>query len=131
MKMKKGRTSVIENDPVVSEIAAQMLNISIEDAGGSGLSSTAQVDISQERVEVCLGKKCRERGAAKILEELSLQHQEIKASACYKCMKKCKYAPNVRVELNNGMDSLVTPVRSVSDVVALLNEKRSGAVITA
>ncbi|CAM6103016.1 unnamed protein product [Calypogeia fissa] len=46
-------------------------------------------------MEVCMGGKCKKAGAQEVLS--AFHANGVDASACNKCMKKCKFAINVRI----------------------------------
>ncbi|KAF5180940.1 Diacylglycerol O-acyltransferase 3, cytosolic [Thalictrum thalictroides] len=58
-----------------------------------------------ERIDVCMGGKCKKFGAAELLEELQKKIGMEGVVVGCKCMGKCKNAPNVRVLNKRSMNS--------------------------
>ncbi|KAJ8465580.1 hypothetical protein OPV22_028132 [Ensete ventricosum] len=66
-------------------------------------SSTSGVGKPMNKIEVCMGGKCRRSGAAELMEEFEKRiGVEVAVVGC-KCMGKCRDGPNVRVlDRSNG-----------------------------
>ena len=76
-------------------------------SNGSSSSSVAVRALSEEqRVEVCMGGKCKKMGAMALMEEFEKKVGEEGAVIGCKCMGKCKTGPNVR--LKNHTDGIQT-----------------------
>ncbi|XP_058084374.1 diacylglycerol O-acyltransferase 3-like [Magnolia sinica] len=75
---------------------------------GTSFSSANGVAVgtSAERIEVCMGGKCKKSGAVVLLEEFERKVGIEGAVVGCKCMGKCRDGPNVRV-LNCCNDSVI------------------------
>lgn len=77
---------------------------------------------STKRIEVCMGKKCKQSGSPALLEEFERVIGVQGAVVGCKCMGKCKDGPNVRV-MNCADDieaeGLEIPVRSTTNPLCL------------
>ncbi|KAF9592909.1 hypothetical protein IFM89_018625 [Coptis chinensis] len=76
----------------------------------SAEKNSSAVESFAERIDVCMGGKCKKFGAAALLKELERKIGVEGAVVRCKCMGKCKTAPNVRVssKRNKGQDDSVT-----------------------
>ncbi|KAK9282093.1 hypothetical protein L1049_005005 [Liquidambar formosana] len=63
----------------------------------NGQRSSTTVGSSAQRIEVCMGGKCKKLGALALLEEFERKVGVEGAVAGCKCMGKCRDGPNVRV----------------------------------
>lgn len=83
--------------------------------GGSNITSSSGKSLvvgaspsSSERIEVCMGGKCKKSGAVLLMEEFERMIGVEGAVVGCKCMGKCRDGPNVRV-LKDGCGS-ISPV---------------------
>ncbi|XP_042506198.1 diacylglycerol O-acyltransferase 3 [Macadamia integrifolia] len=90
------------------------------DSKGEG--SSVVVGASVEKIEVCMGGKCKKLGAPTLLEEFQTRVGVEGAVVGCKCMGKCTDGPNVRV-LNvcdkNSSDGMERSVRPATNPVCL------------
>ncbi|KAG9459970.1 hypothetical protein H6P81_004478 [Aristolochia fimbriata] len=73
----------------------------------------AMVGTSTDRIEVCMGGKCKKSGAPLLLEEFEKKMGATVEVVGCKCMGKCRNGPNVRVMNQNNLqveDSVKLPV---------------------
>ncbi|KAJ4951770.1 hypothetical protein NE237_028602 [Protea cynaroides] len=75
------------------------------DRKGEGRSVV--VESSAQKIEVCMGGKCKKLGSASLLEEFQKRVGVEGAVVGCKCMGKCRDGPNVRV--SGGLESTVRP----------------------
>ncbi|ERN02032.1 hypothetical protein AMTRI_Chr02g223970 [Amborella trichopoda] len=60
-----------------------------------------------ERIQVCMGGKCKKSGAAELMEAFQRSLGSQGSVVGCKCMGKCKDGPNVRVSSNNGEEGVL------------------------
>ncbi|CAL9766534.1 unnamed protein product [Musa acuminata subsp. burmannicoides] len=75
-------------------------------------SSTSGVRKPMNKIEVCMGGKCRRSGAAELMEEFEKRIGVEGAVVGCKCMGKCRDGPNVRVSdrsNGNGQEAVSVP----------------------
>ncbi|KAL5700598.1 hypothetical protein ACHQM5_026023 [Ranunculus cassubicifolius] len=89
-------TSIIETNPIA--IAQETVNSKLE-------SNAAVVKSFAERIDVCMGGKCKKFGAEALMNELDRKIGVEGAVVGCKCMGKCKNAPNVRVSSKSNKKS--------------------------
>ncbi|XP_068660484.1 diacylglycerol O-acyltransferase 3-like [Aristolochia californica] len=72
---------------------------------GPCCGNKVMVESSSDRIEVCMGGKCKKSGAPLLLEEFEKKvGATVEVVGC-KCMGKCRNGPNVRVmNHNNGQE---------------------------
>ncbi|KAL4579184.1 hypothetical protein LXL04_015321 [Taraxacum kok-saghyz] len=65
---------------------------------------SVSVDERSNKIEVCMGGKCKKSGAEMLLENFqkAVGGETAAAVVGCKCMGKCRNAPNVRVKTSNG-----------------------------
>ncbi|WCJ22606.1 Diacylglycerol O-acyltransferase 3 [Euphorbia peplus] len=61
------------------------------------LRSTSMESVSNTKIEICMGGKCKKLGAPMLMEEFEKEIGTEGSVVGCKCMGKCKSAPNVRV----------------------------------
>ncbi|KAK1292664.1 hypothetical protein QJS10_CPB17g00863 [Acorus calamus] len=71
-----------------------------------GRECGASVGVLKEKIEVCMGSKCKRSGAGELLEEFQRKVAIDGAVVRCKCMGKCRDGPNVRVRNNHGEDEV-------------------------
>lgn len=125
------------------EVVHQELTPSVivtENATSNPGNVLLSVDEGSNKIEVCMGGKCKKSGAAMLLENFQKAVGGEAAVVGCKCMGKCRDAPNVRVRTGNtdgngdplcigvgleDVDSIVTSFfggsRSCSDIVPALS----------
>ncbi|KAK1278592.1 hypothetical protein QJS04_geneDACA015794 [Acorus gramineus] len=67
-----------------------------------GRECGASVGVLKEKIEVCMGSKCKRSGAGELLGEFQRKAAIDGAVVGCKCMGKCRDGPNVRVRNNHG-----------------------------
>ncbi|URE19931.1 hypothetical protein MUK42_12059 [Musa troglodytarum] len=78
-------------------------------SNGSGLSLGCSVEKpTKNKIEVCMGGKCRRSGGPELMQELSRKIGVEGAVVECKCMGKCRDGPNVRV-LNQSIGNASVP----------------------
>ncbi|CAL9196413.1 unnamed protein product [Musa hybrid cultivar] len=95
-------------------------------SNGSGLSLGCSVEKpTKNKIEVCMGGKCRRSGGPELMQELSRKIGVEGAVVGCKCMGKCRDGPNVRV-LNQSNGNASVPKNplclgvSIDDVGAIV-----------
>ncbi|KAK1295141.1 hypothetical protein QJS10_CPA16g01769 [Acorus calamus] len=73
----------------------------------------------KEKIEVCMGGKCKKSGAEKLMEEFRRRVGDDAAVVGCKCMGKCREGPNVRVRDESAAKPLCVGV-GLDDVSAIL-----------
>ncbi|KAK9136545.1 hypothetical protein Sjap_007139 [Stephania japonica] len=63
-------------------------------------------DVKAERIDVCVGGKCRKMGGAALLEEFERAVGMKGSVVGCKCMGKCRSGPNVKVHASQDKDGL-------------------------
>ncbi|KAF6167206.1 hypothetical protein GIB67_029844 [Kingdonia uniflora] len=94
-------------------LVSNVQEYSISCSGGSNVAVTA------DKIEVCMGGKCKKSGALALMEEFEKKIGGEGSVVGCKCMGKCRDGPNVRV-LNTDMNSLCIDV-GLEDVGMILS----------
>ncbi|RZC48812.1 hypothetical protein C5167_017235 [Papaver somniferum] len=78
-------------------------------------SATVMATLDGERIEVCMGGKCKKSGAAELLQEFEKRvgGGSVAVVGC-KCMGKCRDGPNVRVlnQCNGERTTMVEEIKA-------------------
>ncbi|KAG6485156.1 diacylglycerol O-acyltransferase 3-like [Zingiber officinale] len=78
--------------------------------GGCNSLKSIATEMAVNKIEVCMGGKCKRSGALELMEEFNKKIGSEGAVVGCKCMGKCKEGPNVRV-LNHS-DEAIAPKRN-------------------
>ncbi|XP_078444391.1 diacylglycerol acyltransferase isoform X2 [Wolffia australiana] len=78
------------------------------------------VATTAERIEVCIGGKCKKSGAIELMEEFQRTVGEKAAVVGCKCLGKCKQAPNVRVRTATAEKAPICLGVGIQDVGAIV-----------
>nr|XP_043640202.1 diacylglycerol O-acyltransferase 3 [Erigeron canadensis] len=143
MKQLKTIPTSISHQETASTLAVSPVQVNeVEHQGAlqTVYKDVSNVNIDSNKIEVCMGGKCKKSGAAMLLENFQKAVGGEAAVVGCKCMGKCRDGPNVRVRNNNedaganplcigvgleDVDSIVTNFfgasqRSCSDMVPAL-----------
>lgn len=80
-------------------------------SNGFSSNSTAVEEKPMDKIEVCMGGKCKKSGALQLLEEFKRTISIEGAVVGCKCMGKCNNGPNVRIVKRNTEGHYVKDVR--------------------
>ncbi|KAK1279660.1 hypothetical protein QJS04_geneDACA004689 [Acorus gramineus] len=81
--------------------------------------NAGSVGALKEKIEVCMGGKCKKSGAGELMEEFRRRVGDEDAVVGCKCMGKCREGPNVRVRDESAVKPLCVGV-GLDDVGAIL-----------
>ncbi|XP_072984997.1 diacylglycerol O-acyltransferase 3-1 [Typha latifolia] len=101
------QTQSVEENQLTLEHALECSSIITNQGCCSG--SVAVVEKPMDKIEVCMGGKCKRSGALELMQEFEKKVGIEGAVVGCKCMGKCKEGPNVRVlshVAEEGSDSL-------------------------
>ncbi|XP_038976589.1 diacylglycerol O-acyltransferase 3-like [Phoenix dactylifera] len=100
LKLSKTGEGIEENSCTL-KLGAECNNTSATSRSSASCSccsnSISLVDRPMDRIEVCMGGKCKKSGALQLLEEFEKKIGIEGAVVGCKCMGKCRDGPNVRV----------------------------------
>ncbi|XP_072961384.1 diacylglycerol O-acyltransferase 3 [Typha angustifolia] len=91
------QTQSVEENQLTLEHVLECSSSSIITSQGCCSGSVAVVEKPMDKIEVCMGGKCKRSGALELMQEFEKKVGIEGAVVGCKCMGKCKEGPNVRV----------------------------------
>lgn len=111
MKQLKTVPTSISHQETTSTLAVAPVQVhEVENQGTlqTVCKDVSNVNVDSNKIEVCMGGKCKKSGAAMLLENFQKAVGGEAAVVGCKCMGKCRDGPNVRVR--NNEDAVANPL---------------------